>query len=60
MEGATLNPFIGKKVRTRWPEDNSFYEAVITDYNAAKVCLAFIVLVEIIVQLLRRCENPCT
>ncbi|KAK9909983.1 hypothetical protein M0R45_033961 [Rubus argutus] len=36
VEGATLNPFIGKKVRTRWPEDNSFYEAVITDYNAAK------------------------
>ncbi|KAL6129865.1 hypothetical protein ACLB2K_068247 [Fragaria x ananassa] len=37
VEGATLNPFIGKKVRTRWPEDNSFYEAVITDYNAAKI-----------------------
>ncbi|GMH20598.1 hypothetical protein Nepgr_022439 [Nepenthes gracilis] len=24
---------IGRKVRTRWPEDNSFYEAVITDYK---------------------------
>lgn len=45
VEGATLNPFIGKKVRTRWPEDNSFYEAVITDYNAAKVSLPRIILV---------------
>ncbi|XP_050387047.1 protein EMSY-LIKE 3 isoform X1 [Argentina anserina] len=36
VEGGTLNPFIGKKVRTRWPADNSFYEAVITDYNAAE------------------------
>ncbi|CAH1439131.1 unnamed protein product [Lactuca virosa] len=24
---------IGRKVRTRWPDDNNFYEAVITDYN---------------------------
>ncbi|XP_020109251.1 protein EMSY-LIKE 3-like isoform X2 [Ananas comosus] len=24
---------IGRKVLTRWPEDNNFYEAVITDYN---------------------------
>jgi len=24
---------------TRWPDDNSFYEAVITDYDAAKVSL---------------------
>lgn len=36
-EGASLNPFIGRKVRTRWPDDNNFYEAVITDYNAAEV-----------------------
>ncbi|KAJ0260861.1 ENT domain-containing protein [Hirschfeldia incana] len=27
------DPLIGKKVWTRWPEDNHFYEAVITDYN---------------------------
>ncbi|KAM7261571.1 hypothetical protein ACFE04_020648 [Oxalis oulophora] len=27
------DPWIGKKVWTRWPEDNNFYEAVITDYN---------------------------
>ncbi|KAM7264670.1 hypothetical protein ACFE04_002353 [Oxalis oulophora] len=32
-EGAAFNPFIGKRVRTRWPDDNSFYEAVITDFN---------------------------
>ncbi|KAF5445827.1 hypothetical protein F2P56_031512 [Juglans regia] len=32
-EGATLDPLIGRRVRTRWPDDNNFYEAVITDYN---------------------------
>ncbi|KAK9273872.1 hypothetical protein L1049_018684 [Liquidambar formosana] len=32
-EGATYDPLIGRKVWTRWPEDNHFYEAVITDYN---------------------------
>ena len=31
--GATFDPFVGKKVWTRWPEDNYFYEAVITDFN---------------------------
>lgn len=36
---ATFDPLIGRKVRTRWPEDNSFYEAVITDYNPVEVCL---------------------
>ncbi|CAA2948739.1 EMSY-LIKE 3-like isoform X1 [Olea europaea subsp. europaea] len=35
-EGATLDQFIGRKVRTRWPDDNNFYEAVITDYNATE------------------------
>ncbi|XP_022154092.1 protein EMSY-LIKE 3 isoform X3 [Momordica charantia] len=35
-EGATHQPVIGRKVWTRWPEDNSFYEAVITDYNHAE------------------------
>ncbi|KAK4272584.1 hypothetical protein QN277_021118 [Acacia crassicarpa] len=35
-EVATFDPYIGKKVWTRWPEDNHFYEAVITDYNAAE------------------------
>ncbi|GKV27527.1 hypothetical protein SLEP1_g36693 [Rubroshorea leprosula] len=32
-EGAACDPLIGTRVRTRWPEDNNFYEAVITDYN---------------------------
>nr|DAD42212.1 TPA_asm: hypothetical protein HUJ06_000442 [Nelumbo nucifera] len=32
-EAATFDPLIGRKVLTRWPEDNNFYEAVITDYN---------------------------
>ncbi|CAK9153895.1 unnamed protein product, partial [Ilex paraguariensis] len=35
-ETASLDPLIGRKVRTRWPDDNNFYEAVITDYNAAE------------------------
>ncbi|KAB1221101.1 hypothetical protein CJ030_MR3G024346 [Morella rubra] len=30
---ATYDPVIGRKVWTRWPADNHFYEAVITDYN---------------------------
>ena len=36
-EGASFDPLIGRKVWTRWPEDNHFYEAVITDYNAIEV-----------------------
>ncbi|KAI4378467.1 hypothetical protein MLD38_015944 [Melastoma candidum] len=27
---------IGRRVWTRWPDDNNFYEAVITDYNPAE------------------------
>lgn len=36
-EAASYDPLIGKKVWTRWPEDNHFYEAVITDYNSNEV-----------------------
>lgn len=36
VEGA--NSLVGRKVWTRWPEDNNFYEAVITDYNPVEVC----------------------
>ncbi|KAK1386686.1 ENT domain-containing protein [Heracleum sosnowskyi] len=32
-EVARRDSLIGRKVMTRWPEDNNFYEAVITDYN---------------------------
>ncbi|XP_018512373.1 protein EMSY-LIKE 3 isoform X3 [Brassica rapa] len=38
--GAVANepdPLVGKKVWTKWPEDNNFYEAVITDYKAAEI-----------------------
>lgn len=38
-EAATFDPLIGRKVRTRWPDDNNFYEAVITDYNPVEVYL---------------------
>lgn len=37
-EGAPSDTLIGRKVRTRWPDDNNFYEALITDYNAVEVC----------------------
>lgn len=37
-EAATFDPLIGRKVWTRWPADNSFYEALVTDYDAAAVC----------------------
>ncbi|KAL6964817.1 hypothetical protein U1Q18_035872 [Sarracenia purpurea var. burkii] len=36
-EGAPLDSLIGRKVRTRWPDDNNFYEAVITDYNPVEI-----------------------
>lgn len=36
-EPTTYDPLIGRKVWTRWPEDNHFYEAVITDYNRIEV-----------------------
>ncbi|XP_062166123.1 protein EMSY-LIKE 1-like isoform X1 [Alnus glutinosa] len=35
-EAAAFEPLIGRKVWTRWPDDNNFYEAVITDYNHAE------------------------
>lgn len=38
-EGGSFDPLVGRKVRTRWPDDNSFYEAVITDYNPVEVYL---------------------
>ena len=44
---APADPLIGKKVWTRWPEDNHFYEALITDYNHAEVCFG-----------LQNCQNP--
>ncbi|KAL6640081.1 hypothetical protein ACP70R_022391 [Stipagrostis hirtigluma subsp. patula] len=36
LEGRPIDPLVGRKVMTRWPDDNSFYEAEITDYDAAK------------------------
>ncbi|KAG0467905.1 hypothetical protein HPP92_017233, partial [Vanilla planifolia] len=36
VENKAHDLLIGKKVMTRWPEDNSFYEAVITDYDPQK------------------------
>jgi hypothetical protein len=32
-----VDPLIGRKVMTRWPQDNNFYEAIITDFNPEKV-----------------------
>lgn len=36
-EAGSLDPLVGRRVRTRWPDDNNFYEAVITDYNPLEV-----------------------
>lgn len=33
------DPLVGRTVRTRWPDDNNFYEALITRYNPADVCI---------------------
>ncbi|KAL6598040.1 hypothetical protein ACP70R_046461 [Stipagrostis hirtigluma subsp. patula] len=33
-QASNVDPLVGRKVMSRWPEDNSFYEAVISDYNA--------------------------
>lgn len=35
------DPLIGRRVMTRWPDDNNFYEAIITDYSAVDVCSGF-------------------
>ncbi|KAG4382041.1 hypothetical protein GLYMA_15G269700v4 [Glycine max] len=35
-EGASLDSLVGRRVRTRWPDDNNFYEAVISDYNRSE------------------------
>ncbi|KAH1237239.1 Protein EMSY-LIKE 3 [Glycine max] len=35
-KGASLDSLVGRRVRTRWPDDNSFYEAIISDYNRTK------------------------
>ncbi|RWW64389.1 hypothetical protein BHE74_00028372 [Ensete ventricosum] len=34
---APYDPLIGRKVMTRWPADNHFYEAIITDYNPVEI-----------------------
>ncbi|CAH2058018.1 unnamed protein product, partial [Thlaspi arvense] len=31
--GAEPESFVGRRVRTKWPEDNTFYEALITKFN---------------------------
>ncbi|XP_074367209.1 protein EMSY-LIKE 1-like isoform X2 [Apium graveolens] len=36
VEVARCERLIGRKVMIRWPEDNNFYEAIITDYNPQK------------------------
>ncbi|KAL9302776.1 Protein EMSY-LIKE 4 [Arabidopsis thaliana] len=31
--GIDPESFLGRRVRTKWPEDNTFYDAIITQYN---------------------------
>lgn len=37
-KGSGPESFVGRRVRTRWPEDNAFYEAAITKYDPVEVC----------------------
>lgn len=36
-EAAANASLIGRKIMTRWPDDNNFYEAVIIDYKPREV-----------------------
>lgn len=36
-EAVSYDTLVGRKVRTRWPDDNNFYEAVITNYKPDEV-----------------------
>ncbi|WOK98118.1 protein EMSY-LIKE 3 isoform X2 [Canna indica] len=36
VKQAPCDSLIGQKFKIRWPEDNKFYEALITDYNQVK------------------------
>lgn len=36
-QAQNVNPLIGRKAMNRWPDDNSFYEVVISDYNPETV-----------------------
>lgn len=49
-EALHINPLINRKVMSRWPEDNSFYEATITDYNPETVCSYFIIATVLLIQ----------
>ncbi|GAB4835157.1 Protein EMSY-LIKE 3, variant 2 [Ancistrocladus abbreviatus] len=40
-DAANYDRLIGRKVWTRWPEDNNFYEAVITDYKEGLHALVY-------------------
>jgi hypothetical protein len=40
---ATVNPLVGRRVQTRWPDDNAFYEAQIANYNPETVSINFLV-----------------
>lgn len=33
----TGEELVGRKVLTRWPDDNHFYEAIVSRYNASDV-----------------------
>ena len=37
-QAQNVNPLIGRKAMNRWPDDNNFYEVVISDYNQETVC----------------------
>lgn len=48
-ESGSYDPLIGRKVWTKWPEDNHFYEAVITDYNPVEVSYLLLLYISVLV-----------
>lgn len=36
-EASNVDALVGRKLWTRWPEDNNFYEAIVTAYNPAEI-----------------------
>ncbi|KAJ8436477.1 hypothetical protein Cgig2_000462 [Carnegiea gigantea] len=40
-EATNLDPLIGQRLWTRWPEDNNFYQAVITDFKEGRHALVY-------------------
>lgn len=52
-ESGSYDPLVGRKVWTKWPDDNQYYEAVITDYNPVEVSYLSLLYISVLVPNLR-------